>query len=286
MHCSMRVLIEGGVSLVWKLVFLVSGPQVVLDCPELRESSGVCFARSGDAIWTHNDSGDGAVVYAFRRDGSLLGRAAVEDARAVDWEDICSFTHAGSPFLAIADVGDNQRRRSSVQIYVVREPALADFADRNEIKAQVAGVLHVRYPDGPVDCESIAYDPKHKVFLLATKELLRCRLFEVDASEVEGKRDVVAKEIGRLVLPLITGADISRDGNRLVLATYGPGCMVYREGDQWQLGPATQVQAFDLPSRKQGESICFDAKGENLYLTSEFVPTPLLSIPCPSPPDD
>lgn len=281
----MVALIKGGVILCFQVICLVSGPQVVLDCPDLKESSGICFSWRGEAIWTHNDSGDRAVIYAFGLDGRSLGRAKLRDARAVDWEDICSFEADESPFLAIADVGDNNRKRASVQIYVVPEPKLADFADNHDITVEAAGVLHVSYPGGPVDCESIAYDPKRQVFLLATKELLRCRLFEVDASELKGERNVTAREVGRLVLPMITGADISRDGDRLVLATYGPGCMIYRAGEQWQLGPADPIQMFDLPQRRQGESICFDSEGKSLYLTSELVPTPLLSIPIPSPPD-
>src|SRR5437762_2268766 len=70
---------------------------VVLDTKDLPESSGVVASRvTPDVYWTHNDSGDGPFVYAFRLSRAdrerqiahLLGTVELIGATNVDWEDI------------------------------------------------------------------------------------------------------------------------------------------------------------------------------------------------------
>ena len=75
-------------------------------------------------LWTDNDSGERAYVYATDLTGADRGFVRIDGARAVDWEDIalgpCP-TRKG-PCLYLADTGDNDRTRKSVIIYAVPEP--------------------------------------------------------------------------------------------------------------------------------------------------------------------
>ncbi len=253
-----------------------------LDCSDLTESSGVCVGSS-EIIWTHNDSGGKPVIYGFTSSGRLVSRLTIQGANAIDWEDICSFQIGTDSYLAIADVGDNTASRKQVEIYIVREPKLAGTG-RNattESFASCTGTLGVTYDSGPVNCESIGYDPIRKTFVLPSKEPARCQLFEVDASKLVGNVSVTAKARQSLFLPLATGADISRDGKHLVLCSYGPGWMLGRisESDKWNVNAP---RLFKLPARRQGEAICFTPDANRLLLTSEFAPTPLHSIDIPS----
>lgn len=274
---------------------------VILQSSELNESSGV--AQVGDLLWTHNDSGDQPRLFAFATDGSLRGQFNVQGAKAVDWEDICAFSRDGKHYLAVGDVGDNSARRPSVQLYVVEVPVelpvrtveLGDATGAVE-DLSVQATFEVTYPMGPVNCEALAYDPLSRSFVLATKETLQCRLFRVPALRLTGVRQVQAELIGGLRLPLVTGGDISPDGKQMVLSTYGPGCLLQRTVSQrnmsqgsddssksegWQTVGDEAALIFDLPSRRQGESICFSSDGKRLWLTSEFIPTPLLEVPVP-----
>ena len=90
------------------------------------ESSGVAVSRAHPGLlWTHNDSGDDAYVYATDLAGTDRGTVRIRGAKNVDWEDI---TLAACPTqqatcLYIADTGDNNNRRKSVVVYAVPEPA-------------------------------------------------------------------------------------------------------------------------------------------------------------------
>ncbi|MCC7334907.1 MAG: hypothetical protein IT422_07415 [Pirellulaceae bacterium] len=267
---------------------------VILQSNELNESSGV--AQVGELLWTHNDSGDRPRLFAFATDGSLRGQFNIRGARALDWEDICAFSRDGKHYLAIGDVGDNSARRASVTLYVIEAPVELPASNAVE-ELSVLATFEVTYPTGPVNCEALAYDPLSSSFVLATKEILQCRLFRIPAPRLSGVKKVQAELIGELRLPLVTAGDISPDGKQMVLLTYGPGCLLQRTVSQpsesqgsedtskledWQTEGDQAVLFFNLPNRRQGESICFSSDGKRLWLTSEFIPTPLFEVPVPS----
>ncbi len=260
---------------------LGSGQDMVeLQCAQLTESSGVAVStRNPQIIWTHNDSGDIARLFAFTRDGQWRAEVRLKGAKAVDWEDMCSFRRDGKSYLAIGDVGDNSHKRDSIAIYIIEEPEL------NTDGKKVEGLMltdfqriDIRYADGAVNCESLAYDPLHDQFLLATKELLRCRLFTLPAKFEQRSEPVIAQSQQAVGLPLTTGADISADGTQLVITTYGPASLFERRADNsWEVN-ASKIKLLPLPARKQGESVCFTEDNAGLLLTSEFAPTPLWFI--------
>lgn len=280
---------------------IVPEDAIALQCSELTESSGVAISRhAGDIVWTHNDSGDGPRLFAFQTDdGSLLAEATLNQVKAIDWEDMCSFERNGQAYLAVGDVGDNARRRKSVTVYVFPEPKLKrptqldnaepnQNAERNqnvepnqieEIRVTEFLTIQLTYAHGPADCESLAYDPRRQELLLCTKEGLRSRLYRVPFDLEQTHQSVQAQAEQAVGLPLVTAADISSDGQYLIMATYGPACLVLRdEQDNWAID-ANALTYLELPPRKQGESLCFSADNQRLLLTSEQSPTPLWNIP-------
>ncbi len=93
--------------------------------PAIRESSGLAVGRvNPGAFWTHNDSGGQPRLFLVDAKGKTLATMAVRGAKAVDWEDMASFVDNGRSALLIADVGDNQAKRKTCTLYVVREPWL------------------------------------------------------------------------------------------------------------------------------------------------------------------
>lgn len=255
---------------------------VYLDCEAIGESSGIALStRDAQVVWTHNDSGDRARVFALNRIGKLVAEVHVDGAKSLDWEDMCSFERNGQHWLAVGDVGDNDVRRKSVVIYVIEEPQLPDRV-KGRLNAKVAMELNVRYPDGPLNCEALAYDPLQEKFVLCSKETFRTRLFEVKMPKEPGRHEIVAEQFGVLAVPIVTGADISRDGQRLILATYGPGGLLQRTAAsggsdaKWNTADTHLFRAVELPARRQGESVCFDLIPDSLILTSEGEPAPLL----------
>jgi len=66
---------------------------------------------------------------------------------------------------------------------------------------------------------------------------------------------------------------MTRDGNRAVLLTYGDAYEYERQPEEaWAATFGRTPRHWILPVREQGEAVCYDAKGEALYLTSEIAP--------------
>ena len=74
----------------------------------LHEISGIAAShRHPGRYWLHNDSGDGAFLYAIDAQGALQGVVQIDGVIAVDWEDVASFERNGKAYLMVADCGDN-----------------------------------------------------------------------------------------------------------------------------------------------------------------------------------
>ena len=187
----------------------------------------------------------------------------------------------------MGDIGDNDFQQDFVSIYVFKEPK--EKEDDRKRKAEVEYELKVEYPSGPVNSEALAYDPIRHSFLLLSKENLNCVFYEARIpADAKGDVRVKAKQVARFVIPLATGAAISRDGQRLAICTYGPACVIERNANKpdrpWEISSTElATKFFEVPPRKQGEAICFAPDGQQLWLTSEHTPTPLIEVKLPTP---
>ena len=247
-------------------------PTATLENQQISESSGIAESTIADGVfWTHNDSGHPPVIFAFNKKGEHLAAVRIAGAQAIDWEDIASFEFEGEHYLLIADTGGNRARKT---LYVVKEPSV----ENPRASAKVEWRITFSF-DGPVqDCEAVAVHPETETILLATKSPLPdCRVYELP---LKPEREVVAKQIARLKIMAVTAMDISRDGRRVVLGTYGP-CAEYERADEqsWADAFAGKPKFRKMPPRKQGEAICYGHDSRTLYLTSEGVPAPLWEVP-------
>lgn len=256
--------------------------EIVLDSLEITESSGVSVSFEDPGIfWTHNDSGDLPRLFAIQRSsGRLLAEVHIDGLTATDWEDICGFRLEGRSILAVADIGNNQKSRDWLSLVLIQEPRLhVDQPSTVQVShCQPTTVLEFRFPN-PVDCEALAYDPLTHGFLLITKSLVGCSVYQLPLGFENGQfiRQQQTTLLAKLAIPLVTAADISRDGRQLIIGTYGPATLITRT-DNTSSWDWKHTRTIQLPNRKQGESICFDDSGKHLLLTSEGVPTPLLEV--------
>ena len=94
----------------------------------IAESSGLATSRvypssSAGVLWTHNDSGNDALIYAMSTEGKHLGTWRVDGAQNVDWESVATNKDPGGKcFLLLGDIGDNDETRGEVEIYRIPEP--------------------------------------------------------------------------------------------------------------------------------------------------------------------
>lgn len=245
---------------------------------EINESSGLAASRIERGLfWTHNDSGDKPRIFAFDAAGRDRGEVRIAKAEAKDWEDMVSVSLDGKPYLILADVGDNVRRREFCSLYAVREPAKPKKSD-----ARSVNVIRIRfrYRDGPRDCEAIAIDPVSKHVFLTTKAFsTRCPIYQLGWPERPSDAILVAERIGSVPLPLVTAMDIAADGQRAVMLTYGDAYEFRRrDGESWSKAFSRPPQLVTMPQRRQGEAICYGQDSRTLYLTSERTPTPFWRV--------
>jgi len=253
---------------------------------DIDESSGLTVGRANKGVlWTHNDSGDKPQFFAINHAGDDLATVALTGATARDWEDICSFTFKGRHFLMLGDFGDNGEERRDCRLYVVPEPLLNTARRGTKLKARVAMTLQFGYQDGPHNCESMGVDMTTRTIYLVSKRAGgTCKVYAMGLPIRSPRKPLVAKAIATLRIPTTSAMDISPDGLRAVVLTYGHAYeYVRRPGETWAVGFSRKPRVIRIPSRRQGESICYGSAGRSLYLTSEKLPAPLIQVPATEP---
>ncbi|MCC6832397.1 MAG: hypothetical protein IT200_13710 [Thermoleophilia bacterium] len=245
----------------------------VIRDPRITEASGLAPGlRTAGILWTHEDSGHPARLFAVRRDGRTAGVVRVPGVPATDWEALASYRDAGRPMLAIGDIGDNRATRTSVRIVVVAEPAPRTGTVRP------ARVLTLRYPTGPVDAEALLVDPDGGRAFVVTKGLGGA-LFQVPPAVWRG---TAARASGRLVriatvpLPLVTDG-VMGPGGHPVLRTYFGLAVLPRLAGRVRGGTLRPLATMPLPPQPQGEGLTLlDAR--TALINSEGLSQPVLRV--------
>jgi len=252
----------------------------------INESSGIAVGhKNPKAFFTHND-GSEAILYAFDAKGNNLG-AFTLTTKARDVEDIGSFVSRGKNWIFMADTGDNKKKRDSYEIFFFEEPSTVQTRKKNTGVNRIANVKVMRfvYEDGSHNCEAVAMDPASgMIYLVEKNDGESCRIYEMPSpfskNAPAGAGTVTARAIAVVDLKTATGMDISADGMRAIICTYNEAYEFSRSdaGETWKDAFTRKPEVISLPGRKQGEAICYDASGDNCWLTSENEDS---NEPCP-----
>jgi len=245
----------------------------------IDELSGLVASRRQPGVfWVHNDSGDDARLFAIDGHGDTLAELALADVDANDIEDIA--LGQGEPgradVLYVADTGDNFKRRRSVQIYRVEEPATPRRAGAPLELEQKVQVFEVVYEDGPHDAETLLVDPTQGDLYIVTKAHLLLReepvgVYRLASNELSTKRSNVARKVAEIPLGPATGGDIAVDGSAVLVRNYWGALYWPRAAGE------TIVQALaKAPCRlsvsdvgRQGEAIGFTPDGAAFVTIAE-----------------
>jgi hypothetical protein len=282
----------GGVLVSTVVASDYSAPVVVgrIETEEIKESSGLTASECQDVLWTHNDAGNGPLIYAMSLEGKHLGTWHVEGARAIDWESITSIkAKDGKCSLIIGDIGDNDEARTELELYRVPEPAAspetASSSGANPLKTEAAQSMKYSYPDGKNNAETILVHPQSgDIYVVTKKKTGKAAAYRIKPSF--GDAAVVkAERVAEVAVPskpegLLTGGSISPDGKRIMLCDVKSGYeLVLPEGAaNFDAIWSQPFKPVDLGDRKQGEGVSYGRDGVSLYASSEKKNSPLFLI--------
>lgn len=255
------------------------GPSIQSE--QLNEISGLANSGiSDDLLYVVNDSGDSSRFFAINTAGMLLATYHYKGVnkniphQVVDCEEMASGPgkKRGRNYLYIGDIGDNNGKRPFISIYGFEEPALADT-----LKDLDRFVLHLKYPDHPRDAEAFVIDPILRTICVISKREDTVGIYEASLDHGDGDTLTLEKK-GWLSFPKKglgyawspVSANISRDGKKFLLKTYGS---VY----YWERKDAEPIAEMIMRSPKslpyiretQGETIAFNRAGSGYYCISE-----------------
>lgn len=255
--------------------------------PGIPEMSGIVRSKTyKDVYWVQNDSGNPAVLWPIRLDGTVIkppkqtgfwvnesepGKEEwpgikVPSARNVDWEDI---TLDGST-LYVSDLGNNGNARKDLGVYVMPEPDPSRSTQTAQPK-----FLPIRYPDQTAfppdnfefDCEAI-FIRNHKLYVITKHRKGSSSLVPLDSAKLyrlesayTDRPNILKKLDERAGLGgWVTGAGLSPSGKTLAVLTNAPVASIWffdvsRAGEKMLSAPSKQVL---LKNAKQAEGICFE----------------------------
>ncbi|MBW8040814.1 MAG: hypothetical protein FVQ85_12530 [Planctomycetes bacterium] len=282
---------------------LVSAGDVFALCPEfesgystgtiqsadLDEASGLAGSRKNPyVLWTHNDKGDSARIFAMNMDGTHLGIYNLSGATNRDWEDIAVGPGPvdGICYIYVGDIGDNDAEFSSITVYRVPEPEVDSEQAPVNVTLEGVEALTLRYPDGAHNAETLMVDPVTKDIYIITKKDTYPRVYR--AAYPHSTTATITMEY-KCELPWLyvnkgdwaSGGDISPAGTEVIVRNYETASIWQRPADSnlWEAfaGPECSMA---LLKENQCEAVCFvSGFACGFMMTSEGSSEPLYYYP-------
>ncbi|WP_055533570.1 hypothetical protein [Streptomyces graminilatus] len=242
----------------------------IIKDPRITESSGLAASHQHPGVyWTHNDSDDGAFLYAI---DSATGRtvATVTMTGVGRPRDIEAISIGPDNQIYVGDIGDNDGVTwDHVWIYQLTEPKVLK---NQTIRAKQ---YVVKYTDGSRDAESLIVHPKTG------------RVYIIDKQEDGGhlyagpdKLSTSGTNVFRPVAPVdmwATDAAFSPDGRQLAVRGYFGG-VAYA----WNDGRLKRLGQLDVPLQRQGESVTYSRDGSRILYGSEGAQSDVQAKDAPS----
>ncbi|MFS4416002.1 hypothetical protein [Maribacter sp. 2307ULW6-5] len=235
--------------------------QHLADLPfTMDENSGMVLGND-QTLWVIEDNGNPNDLYQIDLKGNRLRTVEIENAENGDWEDLAK-DQAGN--LYIADIGNNDNDRKDLVIYKIPDP---NQLTGNKVQAARISFYYPEQHHFPPPKEARHYDAEALFhwgdhLYIVTKNRAdpfdgTALLYKVPDRPGSYAATLVAEFItcyegGRCQ---VTAADISADGSRVILLTYGRILSyTHFNTDDFTLGDKEEIELY---AYAQLEAICF-----------------------------
>lgn len=235
--------------------------------PRVDESSGLAASiRHPGVVYTINDSGDSARVFAVGPSGKTRAVLKLSGFVARDWEAVAvGRDEHGRPCVYVGDIGDNLNG-AWPNVAVFRFPEPSRLTDRSVHATR----FRLKYAAGARNAEGLMIDPRNGRLYVISKEFnggVFAAPKKLRSGHMNRLRRVAAAP------SIATDAAYAPDGSSYVIRTYFSAMFYDRLGHQ--------VSSVILPSQKQGESITYTRDGRSVLIGSEGRDSPVWTVPVP-----
>jgi len=258
-----------------------------LQSKAMNEISGIAASGINFSLYyVHNDSGDTSRFFAIAPSGQVKstiyfnGNPKERKYGVEDCEDIAVGPGPvkGKSYVYMGDIGDNASGRKGISVYRMEEKK--SWATDSIGKAEAAP-LHLRYPDGPKDAETLMVDPVEKLIYIVSKRQDSVTVYTTPLLFKPNDKVILTKRCklffpGYKLFKWITAGDISKDGQQVLLKSYTKVYYWKRQNDEpvWKT-MQRKPQILPYIEERQGEAIGFTPDGKGYYTCSEGVYTPI-----------
>jgi len=251
-------------------LFKTSKQLAELKNSKLEEISGLAAsAINPGLLWVHNDSGNPAVVYLVDENLNIRLSCRLKGVKNRDWEDIAvgPGPESNKRYVYVADIGDNNSRHDVKYIYRFEEPQ-AGLKSR-EVTISAFDTLAFKLSGEKKDTEAIMVHPVTQNIYIISKREKPVHVYEL--SYPFGNGILTAHNVATLPLSQIVGADISADGEEILMKDYDN--VYYWDAKGRPVGEALKDNPLVLhyTEEPQGEAIGFKTDGSGFYTLSETV---------------
>ncbi|RFU83451.1 hypothetical protein DY218_27710 [Streptomyces triticagri] len=240
-----------------------------IEDPRITESSGLAASRTHPGVyWTHNDSDDGAYLYAVdSRTGKTAATVTMTGVGSP--RDVEAVSVGPDGDLYVGDIGDNLGG-SWPHVWIYRLPEPKQLRDQTVRATQYT----VQYEGGARDAEALMVHPKTGRVYIADKKEEGGGLYE-GPKELSASGTNVFRRVADVDLWTTDGA-FSPDGTKLVLRSYFTARWY-----PWQDGRPGKGGRTSVPMQRQGESVTYAPDGRDLMFGTEGERSAVKSLPAP-----
>jgi hypothetical protein len=262
---------------------------------EIEEASGLAASwRNEGILWTHQDLGNGPIIYAITTDGHYLGGYQLLNVSNHDMEDIAvgPGPEPGVSYIYLGDTGNNNLKKESrdtIQVYRIKEPLpprQGYIENLHEIDT-----LTMAYPTDEeyIDSEALLVDPiLGEIYVLQKQGARITTIYATPPQTIfaPGSASPPLEFRGIIEgIAWVTGGDVSRNGREILLKRSDRIFYFQRSLNESVSEALLALDGFEvLPyeAEVQGEGIAFAADLSGYYTLSETkdqVSVPLLFYP-------
>lgn len=232
----------------------------------LDEASGIADSKTNPGyIWVEQDGGNTNDISLLSYEGIFLKKINIKSAINHDWEDIVMANGpvAGTNYIYLADIGDNNLSYSTHYIYRFAEPVATTDT------VFTCDTISFKYPDGAHDADALLIDNNTKDIYIITKRDAHSLIYKLTYPQSITAANTALLS-GSLSFNDVTSAALSPDGKEMLVRTY-------RNIYYWKNknGKSVEQALTDIPVtldyqfEPQGEAICFKNDNTGFYTLSE-----------------